>query len=47
MKLLLDTHALLWWLADDKQLGRRAMELVEDPGNDILISIVSLSEIVV
>lgn len=47
MKLLLDTHALLWWLADDKQLGRRARELVEDPGNDILISMVSLWEIAV
>jgi PIN domain nuclease of toxin-antitoxin system len=45
MKLLLDTNALLWWLADDKQLGRRARELVEDPGNDILISMVSLWEI--
>jgi PIN domain nuclease of toxin-antitoxin system len=47
MKLLLDTHALLWWLADDKQLGRRARELVEDPGNDILVSMVSLWEIAV
>jgi PIN domain nuclease of toxin-antitoxin system len=47
VKLLLDTHALLWWLADDKQLGRRARELIEDPGNDVLISTVSLWEIVV
>lgn len=47
MKFLLDTHALLWWLADDNQLGRRARELVEDPGNDILISMVSLWEIAV
>lgn len=47
MKFLLDTHALLWWLADDNQLGQRARELVEDPGNDVLISMVSLWEIVV
>jgi len=47
MKLLLDTHALLWWLTDDKQLGRQARELIEDPGNDILVSMVSLWEIVV
>src|ERR1700710_1674278 len=47
MKLLLDTHALLWWLADDRQLGRRARELIEDPANDILISMVSLWEIAV
>lgn len=47
MKLLLDTHALLWWLGDDEQLGPRARELIEDPANDILISVVSLWEIVV
>ena len=47
MKFLLDTHALLWWLADDDQLGSRAREVVADPANDIQISIVSLWEIVV
>ncbi len=47
MKLLLDTHALLWWLADDAQLGSQARELIEDPANDVLVSVVSLWEIVV
>jgi PIN domain nuclease of toxin-antitoxin system len=47
VRLLLDTHALLWWLSDDDQLGRQARELVEDPANDVLISIVSLWEIAV
>ena len=47
MKLLLDTHALLWWLSDDKQLGARARALIEDPGNDVLVSVVSLWEIAV
>ena len=47
MKFLLDTHALLWWLADDAQLGRQARELVADPGNDVLVSMVSLWEIAV
>jgi PIN domain nuclease of toxin-antitoxin system len=47
MKFLLDTHALLWWLADDSQLWRQARELVEDPGNDVLVSMVSLWEIAV
>lgn len=46
MKCLLDSHALLGWLADDKQLGRQARELIEGPGNDVLISMVSLWEIV-
>jgi PIN domain nuclease of toxin-antitoxin system len=45
MKFLLDTHALLWWLADDSQLGRQARELVEDPANDVLVSVVALWEI--
>jgi PIN domain nuclease of toxin-antitoxin system len=47
MKILLDTHALLWWLADDERLGPQARELIEDPGNDVLVSVVSLWEIVV
>ncbi len=47
MKFLLDTQALLWWLTDDSQLGRQARELVEDPGNDVLVSMVSLWEIAV
>src|SRR6185437_11261224 len=47
MRLLLDTHALLWWLADDRQLGPKARKLIEDPGNDVLVSVVSLWEIVV
>lgn len=47
MKLLLDTHALLWWLNDDGQLGQQARELIADPGNDVLVSAVSLWETVV
>lgn len=47
MRLLLDTHAILWWLNDDSRLGVRARDLIENPGNDIFISIVSLWEIVV
>ena len=47
MKLLLDTHALLWWLSDDPSLGGGARDVIADPGNDVLVSIVSLWEIVV
>ena len=47
MKLLLDTHALLWWLSDDRRLGQDPRILIADPGNDILVSVVSLWEIVV
>jgi len=47
VKLLLDTHALLWWLADDGRLGSPMRELIADPSTDILVSMVSLWEIVV
>ena len=47
MRLLLDTHALLWWLADDDRLGPRARGLIEDPGNDVFVSVASLWEAVV
>lgn len=45
MRLLLDTHALLWWLSDDAQLGPYARDLISDPKNDVLVSVVSLWEI--
>jgi PIN domain nuclease of toxin-antitoxin system len=45
VKLLLDTHALLWFLAADRRLGRRARDVIEAPANTVLISIVSLWEI--
>ena len=47
MKLLLDTHALLWWLSDDPKLGAAARDRIMDPANDILVSVVSLWEILV
>ena len=30
MKALVDTHALLWWLFDDRRLSARAREVLED-----------------
>jgi PIN domain nuclease of toxin-antitoxin system len=47
LRILLDTHALLWWLAGDPRIERRAQDLIADPANDILVSIASLWEIVV
>lgn len=47
MKVLLDTHALLWWLSDSDKLGPAAREIVADPAHDILVSIVSLWEIAI
>jgi PIN domain nuclease of toxin-antitoxin system len=45
MRLLLDTHILLWWLADSPSLSDRARELITDPDNAVFVSAVSLWEI--
>ncbi len=45
MRLLLDTHALLWWLSDDAALGQHVRDLIADPANDVLVSVVSLWEV--
>ncbi|ANY79505.1 twitching motility protein PilT [Microvirga ossetica] len=47
MRILLDTHTLLWWLEGDPRIERQAQDLIADPANDILVSIASLWEIVV
>ena len=44
MKILLDTHILLWWMADDRRLPRPARLAVEDPANRVFVSIASLWE---
>lgn len=38
MKLLLDTHALLWWLDDPQLLSPTARHAIAEPGNDVLVS---------
>jgi len=45
VKLLLATHALLWFLADDPRLSASARTTIEDPANPRLLSPVSLQEI--
>lgn len=47
MRFLLDTHAILWWLSDDRRLGEQARDIIENPANDIAVSVASLWEIVV
>ena len=42
MKLLLDTHAFLWFLEDDARLSASARTLIADGDNDIYLSIGSL-----
>ena len=45
MNLLLDTHVLLWWLADSPRLGRKARERVSDPHVRAYVSAVTAWEI--
>jgi PIN domain nuclease of toxin-antitoxin system len=45
MKLLLDTHLLLWAADDSDSLSPAARALIEDPANDLLFSAVSIWEI--
>jgi PIN domain nuclease of toxin-antitoxin system len=45
MRLLLDTHALLWWLADDAQLGIAARAQITDAANTVFVSAASAWEI--
>jgi PIN domain nuclease of toxin-antitoxin system len=45
VKLLLDTHALLWWLLRDARLSKRALDTLAQPGNTITVSAASGWEI--
>ena len=45
MILLLDAHALLWWLTDDPHLSMPARRSIEDSANDVLASAASLWEL--
>jgi len=47
VKILLDTHAFLWWNDANPQLSRKALSLLEDPSNTLLLSVVSAWEIVI
>ncbi len=44
MRLLLDTHALLWWLADES-LTPDARDAIADPANLVVVSAASAWEI--
>lgn len=45
MRLLLDTHALLWWLAGDDQLTLKARQAISDRRHEIIVSAASAWEI--
>jgi PIN domain nuclease of toxin-antitoxin system len=45
MRILLDTHLLLWSAASSRRLPREARRLLENPENEVLFSAASLWEI--
>ncbi len=47
MRLLLDTHIVIWALANDPKLPKKARSLILDDENDIYVSVVSVWEVVV
>jgi len=47
LKVLVDTHALLWWMGGDARVSELARGILEDGANQRLVSIVSLWEIAI
>jgi PIN domain nuclease of toxin-antitoxin system len=47
MRLLLDTHALLWWLLDDPRLSRAARRAIENVANVVFVSAASAWEVAI
>ena len=45
MRLLLDTHVLLWWLANDPSLGEEARAGISDPSSSVFVSAVTVWEV--
>lgn len=47
MKLLLDTHLLLWAAQGSRRLSRSALKLIDDPDNELFFSAASIWEIAI
>ena len=47
MKVLLDTHVLLWWLQDSSRLRAPTRALMADPGSELLWSAASTWELAI
>jgi PIN domain nuclease of toxin-antitoxin system len=45
MVCVIDTHALVWYLTDDKRLGKRAAELLGRPDTRIVVPVIVLAEL--
>jgi PIN domain nuclease of toxin-antitoxin system len=47
MRLLLDTHAFVWWVTDSPRLTSAARAAIADGGNDVLVGIGALWELAI
>lgn len=47
MKVLLDTHAFIWWDSNPTKLSPRALTKLKNPANTVLLSVVSVWEIII
>jgi PIN domain nuclease of toxin-antitoxin system len=47
VRLLLDTHIALWAIADHPNLSAKARRLIDDPDNQIVVSVASIWEIAI
>ena len=47
MRLLLDTHVLIWWLAEDERLSKRIRKQIINPENIVFVSAISACEIAI
>jgi len=47
MRLLLDTHAFLWWVRDDPKMSTAARKAIQDPQAECLVSLASCWEMAI
>ena len=47
MRLLLDTHAFLWWVQDARELSKKARAAIADPDHECLLSLASCWEMAI
>lgn len=47
MRVLLDSHAFLWWIGDDPRLSPGAREVIAEGGNEIFFSAASAWELAI
>lgn len=47
MRLLLDTHVLIWWATDDPKMSQECRSLLSDEYNEVFFSSISIWEVAI